>query len=107
MEAKITTPTFTIAGRARTLGQWRNTLLNKLHLRSSDIDNKKHMNPIGYYLNTNPALIDFINKNLADVDCIMNNTVRNIIKDITSKGTSMEKIQATTLVRAVKMFELK
>lgn len=37
------------------------------------------MNPIGYYLQTNIKLRNFINDKLLDVDCIKNKTVRDIV----------------------------
>lgn len=104
--SKITESTLTFMGRTRTLKQWRNTVINQLPFNKSGLNSKKHMNPIGYYLQTNPELQSFINEKLSEVDGIKNETIKNILLDIITQGTSMEKIQAVTLVRAVNLFRL-
>lgn len=103
---KITSPTLTIAGRTRSFGQWVDYLAYRLHFKHIGTDSKNNMNPVGYYLKTNPSLMKFINDKLSDVNCIKNKTIHRIVSEITATGTSMEKIQAVTLVRAVKMFGL-
>ena len=104
--AKITTPTLTFKGRTRTINQWTDTVLQRLQIQKRGTDSKHHMNPIGYYLGTNADLMAFINDKLKDVNLIINKTIHNIITEIIIKGTPMEKIQAVTLVRAVKKFGL-
>ena len=64
------------------------------------------MNPIGYYLQTNTELRSFIDKKLAEVDCIKNETIKNILLEIIAKGTFIEKNQAVTLIRATNLFGL-
>lgn len=106
MSAKITSPTFTIAGHTLTMNQWKNVILQRLHLQKSGIESKQNMNPVGYYLQTNPELRHFIDSNLLDANLIANKTISKIVFEIINTGTSMEKIQAVTLVRAVKLFGL-
>ena len=106
INAKLTDPTITIAGRMRSLKQWSDILMKRLHLKSSDMDTAAHMNPIGYYLNTNSALKNFIEQNLSGVNEFRNSTIRNIILSIIKDGTPIEKIQALTLVRSVNLLGL-
>lgn len=106
IDSKITEPTLTLMGRTRTLKQWRATVINRLPFKKSGSNSKSHMNPIGYYLQTNAELRNFIDKKLAEVDCIKNETIKSILLEIIARGTSMEKIQAVTLVRAAKLFGL-
>lgn len=106
LKAKLTAPTFTIAGRTKSLTQWKNTFLERLHLKANDGFTVNGMNPIGYYLNTNNTLRNFIEQNLAEVNGIGNPTVRGIISSIIKEGSPIEKIQAVTLVRAVNLLKL-
>ncbi|MDU6394590.1 MAG: hypothetical protein E6554_06100 [Bacteroides sp.] len=103
IKSKITEPTITIAGRTRTIRQCREAIKNKLHFGKNGNCSKMHMNPIEYYLQTNFELRDFINDKLLDVDCIENKTVRDIVIEIMTKGSYMEKIQAVTLVRTIRL----
>lgn len=104
--SKITEPTMTFMGRTRTLKQWKDTIISRLWFNKSGLNGKNHMNPIGYYLHTNPRIQNFIDEKLAGVDIIKNKMIKDIVLDIIVKGTAMEKIQAITLVRAVYLFEL-
>lgn len=103
---KISSPTITIARRTKSLRQWANTIAYRLHLTNNGIDSKHHMNPIGYYIHTNPDLMKFINDKLSNINLISNKIIHSIVTEIIATRTSMEKIQALTLVRAVKMFGL-
>lgn len=81
-------------------------MINLLPFNNSGINSKNHMNPIGYYLQTNPELQSFIDEKLSEVDGIKNETIKNILLDIITQGTFMEKIQAVTLIRAANLFGL-
>lgn len=104
--AKITAPTLTIVGRTRPINQWVNTLINRLHMKNGINSCMHNMNPIGYYLQTNPELAKFINDQFAYISSIMNKTVYEIACRIISQGSIMERIQLVTLIKAIKMFNL-
>lgn len=106
IKAKLTEPTITIAGRTKTMKQWSDTLMERLHMKNGGVNGTAHMNPIGYYLNTNSELGNFIDQNLDGVDEIKSSIIRGIVSSIVKGGTPIEKIQAVTLTRAVSLLGL-
>lgn len=95
-----------IAGRKVAIEKLPIKVLNKLsNGKFSGIDNKKHMNPIGYYLNSNKELTEYIDKYFDDnVGLITNNYLKKDILEIKNNNNSIEKIQAISLLSALKMF---
>lgn len=68
--------------------------------------NKKanSMNPIEYYYHSNNELQNYINSYFIYIEKISDTTLKNILLDIKKDGTAMEKIQAVTLLSAIKMY---
>lgn len=65
----------------------------------------KHMNPIGYYLSTNNELRKYIMDILDETNSIIKDAeLRNVINKIKLDGSDIEKIQAVSLLRAVRIF---
>ena len=100
----IKEPTIKIKGKDIPLSQFLQKVLAKLfHLKRGTLS-KHHMNPIGYYLATNQDLQKFIFGILDDVDLIQDPELRSVLHEIKLHGSDMEKIQAVSLMRAIKMF---
>ena len=64
----------------------------------------KGMNPIAYYLNYNSELNKYLDGYFSFIDRIEDEELRNALIDIKTGGTSMEKIQAVSLLAAIKLF---
>lgn len=62
------------------------------------------MNPLAYYLNSNKELSKFLDSYFDYVDAIDIPQVRNILLDFQKNGTAMERIEAVSLLSAVKLF---
>ena len=62
------------------------------------------MNPIAYYINCNNDLRVYLNHYFDYVDSIEDCELKEVVKDIQINGTSMEKIQAVSLLAAINMF---
>lgn len=82
----------------------------KWHLRSAfglsneGTDSLNHMNPIAYYLKHNTELMEYLNGYFNYIEAIPNEDIRKIVVDIQKTGKAMEKIEAVSLLAAVKMF---
>ena len=64
------------------------------------------MNPIGLYLNNNPTLSSFLLDYFKYIEVIDDSELRDVVLDIRDNGTAIEKIQAVTLMGALKLFFL-
>lgn len=62
------------------------------------------MNPIGYYLATNDSLWNYLLEYYKYADSITDNRLRSVVLDIKQNGKPVEKIQAVTLLSAIKQF---
>jgi len=62
------------------------------------------MNPIAYYLTHNKELSEYLGTYFEYANNISNLEIRNTVDDIKNTGTSMEKIQAVSLLAAIKLF---
>ena len=62
------------------------------------------MNPVGYYLDTNSELQKYLFDYFKYIEKIEDQELRDIIIDIRDNGTSMEKIQAVSLLGALKLY---
>ena len=102
---KITEPIITIFGRKMTFRKFMSIIMVKATLKGHNINTPKHMNPLGYYYSTNPDLSiffdDYFNKH---IDLVDDNLLKSIVTDIKNRGTVTEKIQATSLLSALKIF---
>lgn len=67
-------------------------------------NNSSSMNPIAYYIEHNMKLRTFLNNYFRYADCIEDTGLHQVIIDIKDSGTAMEKIQAVSLLAAIKMY---
>ena len=104
MGTTIKEPTLKIKGKDRPIRQLpKKILMRLLHLKTGTLS-RKHMNPIGYYLATNLDLRNYILGIFDDVDSIKEPELRSVLNEIKLHGSDMEKIQAVSLLRAIKIF---
>ena len=85
------------------LGRTWNYVLKK----SGVVDNynsERGMNPIDYYYTHNPELRKYLYAYFEYIERIEDMNLRNILVEIRDSGTIMEKIQAISLLAAVKLF---
>jgi asparagine synthase (glutamine-hydrolysing) len=80
-------------------------VLNKLFKNKSGLDNKQNMNPIGYYLQTNDELRDWMDKYIADnVKRVSDKELYGDILTMVKKNNTIDKIEIITLLSALKLF---
>lgn len=84
-------------------GRIWNYMLKKTGIKSID-DNIKNMNPVSYYVTHNEELRNYLNTYFDFVDCIKDPELRGLIAGLQTKGTVMERLQAVSLLSAVKLF---
>ena len=65
---------------------------------------KKSMNPIAYYLHNNKEIMNFLDGYFDYTEAIVSTRLREIINDIRVNGNAIEKIQAVSLLAAIKLF---
>ena len=68
------------------------------------INSVHHMNPVGFYLTTNKQLALNLNNYFKYIDYIEDKKLKEIIVNIKDNATAMEKIQAISLLSAIKFF---
>lgn len=79
-------------------------IVNKI-LGGNGMNDKRHMNPIGYYLRNNSALNNYIDNYIAkNIDLLPNNELRNVCSEIASSNSSIEKVQLISLLSALKLY---
>ena len=105
---KITSGSITIKGQeipfARIPWKISNVLRRKFHMSTERADSKKNMNPVAYYLKTNTELSQYLDSYFAYIDGVPEGRLKSILKEIRETGGHVEKIQATTLLSAIKLF---
>lgn len=102
--SKISTPVINIGGKSATITDIPRMLFRKLSNVIGISDNKTGMNPLGKYLKENDELRETLFGLFSYLDCISNKELLNTIVGIKNSGTSMEKIQAISLLSALKMY---
>ena len=104
IKASIKEPMINIANRRIPIRilPWKifDLLKNKIGKQPTN----KHMNPIGYYFASNKDLEVFINNILCQYGLINDIELANVIRKIVISGTPIEKIQASSLMCAIKMY---
>ncbi len=68
------------------------------------INSVHHMNPVDFYLTTNKQLALNLNNYFKYIDYIEDKKLKEIIVNIKDNATAMEKIQAISLLSAIKFF---
>ncbi len=105
---KITSGSVIIRGQeipyARIPWKISNVLRRKLHLSTERANSMKNMNPVAYYLKTNKELSIFLDSYFNYIDCLPEGRLKDILIDIKKNGGHVEKIQAITLLSALKLF---
>lgn len=80
-------------------------VLNKLFQSKASLDNKKNMNPIGYYLQTNVELRDWMDKYIVDnIQCVPDKELYEDVLTMVKKNNTIDKIEIITLLSALKLF---
>lgn len=64
----------------------------------------KGMNPVAFYLANNTELKNYLDQYFEYTQIIQDKELREVINNIQSTGTAMEKIQAISLLAAIKLF---
>lgn len=105
---KINTPVIRIGNRELPVANIPKTIRTLIRRKAlgvkENINSAKGMNPIAYYLTHNSELYNYLNGYFSYIDRIEDEELQKVLKDIQTNGTSMEKIQAVSLLAAVKMF---
>lgn len=104
MGTNIKSPTIKLKGHEVAVSQIPKKILEKFRILSKGTSSKNNMNPIGYYLSVNSDLRDYIFNILEDYEIVPDKELRLILKNIKLKGTDIEKIQAVSLIQALKLF---
>lgn len=104
---KITEPTIRLFNRETTIKAIPHRILSyclrKIGVKN-DSNNKKQMNPVGFYIANNKNLKSYLDTYFQHNDSIDNVELRNTIKEIQETGSAMDKIQAISLLAAIKLF---
>ena len=79
-----------------------NYTARKLGFKDKDASIKS-MNPVAYYLQTNEELRKYLEDYLSSAK-INNRRIQQIINDIRINGSAMEKIEAISLISAIKLY---
>lgn len=104
---KISAPVINILGKEVPLAN----IPSKIHAQMRRFmgyrespNSKKGMNPIAYYMHHNDNVVKYIEDYFSYMEAIPSSILRDIVSDIYKNGTSIEKIQAISLLSAIKMF---
>lgn len=81
--------------------------LQFLHILEPDSNSKHNMNPVDYYLNNNEELSSYLNTYFDYINFISNDNIKKVINEIKNNGNATEKLQAISLLSAVKMYNLR
>lgn len=84
--------------------KFKRIIVGKTNEAKNSQDMPFGMNPVDYYLSHNQELFDYLIAYFKYTEAISDSELRNTIIDIQSSGTAMEKIQAVSLLGAVKLF---
>ena len=104
---KITMPTIHIGNREMTYDAllvrsfWG--VIKKLGLRSNN-NNIRGMNPIDYYISHNEELRKYIDSFFQYIEVLPNEELQLILQKVQNSGKPIEKLQAISILSAVKLF---
>jgi len=103
---KITAFTFNFMGKEIIPGSIPSMIIRKIKLKTGlgTVETPKHMNPIDYYIKTNKELSNYIDSYSEYLDKISNDRIKNIYRNIMDNGLGGEKLQALSLLSAVKLY---
>lgn len=102
---KISAKELKIGGRSVPFANIPKSIMAHLRMYLNIKDRYTHgMNPVGYYLGTNSDLQKYLFDYFKYVEKIEDQELREIILDIRDNGSAMEKIQAVSLLGALKLY---
>ena len=101
---KIQAKTMVIKGHDVAIKKIPKIILRKYVTKSYSISGKNNMNPVAYYLKTNGQLSAIIDSYFEYASKIEDEDLRKEISFIHEAGTPMEKIQAVSLLSALKLY---
>ena len=81
-------------------------VLNKIIPHRGDVS-KRNMNPLGYYIDTNKQLSEYLNSYSRYIDYIDDIELRNDLWNLLKNGNSVELIQASSLLAAIKHYYIR
>lgn len=102
--AKIDALHIKISGRPYPIKKIIRRGLQAIHILATDANSKHNMNPTTYYFNNNRDLYDYVMSYFRYLDLIKDQSLKTVLVNIRDKGTSLEKIQAITLLGALKLY---
>lgn len=106
--SKISAANIKIGNKSIPYSQILTKIFKKLNVLSSELNNKKNMNPIGFYLSKNKELARFFNSYYVEsIGLVNDSNLRNDINLLHKVGSPMEKMQIYSLLAAIKTFGLK
>lgn len=103
---KITAPTIRMGNKEIPVKNIPNSLISHLRIKlglNNDRKNVINMHPLANYISTNSELSQYIDGCFAYAE-FLDPELTQIVFDIRKSGTAQEKIQAVTLLSAIKMF---
>lgn len=103
--ATISTPTVHVKNKNIPINKLPDRLLNRLKSVVGIKDNDKlGMNPINYYYYHNSKIRDYINSYKDYLDLVEDSSLRHDVSVLFDNGTVRERIQAVSLLSALKLF---
>lgn len=99
---KITDPVLNIGHRMIPIKKIPHKILNQFRLK--DLDSKRYMNPLGYYLANNEELKRYLWKYFDYADEIEDEGLRTSLLRIKETGSAIEQNQALSLLAAIKLY---
>lgn len=104
---KLTERTVTIKGITVYASDLPKIILRKLHLLpklNDETSSRKHMNPLAYYMENNKEVRAYLKTYIAtNLPLVEDDSLRNDIQ-LMLRGNGVEKIQALTLLSAIKLY---
>jgi asparagine synthase (glutamine-hydrolysing) len=105
--AKINEPILKIGNKNLPIFHIIKRLTTKLHNQFNHYTSNNSMNPIAYYIKTNDELRNFIDTYFKEtIELVNNKMLKNDLLETQQKGGAIEKIQALSLLSAIKLFNL-
>ncbi len=102
--SKINAPVIKIGNKSATINDIPRMLYQKFSNFLGLGDNSAGMNPLGKYLKENNQLREVLYDYFSYMDSIPNKEIKEVIREIKDTGSSVEKIQAVSLLAALKAY---
>lgn len=93
----------TYHGRSKKMEDVPKILLRRIAPKLTKLDSHD-MNPLGYYIKTNERLNRFLQSYDQYIDCIANEQLRNDVISLCNSNNGIERIQAVSLLSAIKTY---